>query len=121
MDERVIERNESTIHHLPSVSTRNTENLHLSTYMVDNVPTDQARFLLDFIVAGFPMCGTTMLGAWLGNHPEVQLQRGEKSHHGFPVDKMVRSLFLNMKQQKKKDPFAIKKGFRSPHYIQSYR
>ncbi len=120
MVEQMADQTESLPRDSQSTPVINMTKLQLSTYLVDNAPTTEARFLLDFVIAGFPQCGTTTLGTWLGNHPEIQVQPGENHQHGFPVDQMVRSLFRNLKEHHK-DPFQVKKGFSSPHYIQSER
>lgn len=90
-------------------------------FMADGVPTNNTRLLLDFVIAGFAKCGTTALGSWFGSHPEIKIQKGEQYHYTGDIKKMVLSLFFNLPKSGPISPYEMKKGFRSPHFIQTYQ
>lgn len=92
-----------------------------SMFLVDSRPTNNTRLLLDFVVAGFPKCGTTTgtLGTWFSSHPEIKVQKNEQYHYMGGIKPMVLSLLQNLPKESQIDPLKMKKGFRSPHFIQT--
>jgi hypothetical protein len=92
----------------------------LGTFLHNKSPTAETRFLLDFVVAGFPKCGTTTLGEWLSQHPEIKMQGGEQNHFARSIGASVRSLYNNLPDEGV-DQMRVKKGFRCPHHIQHPR
>lgn len=91
-----------------------------SMFLVDGHPTNSTRLLLDFVVAGFAKCGTTTLGTWFSKHPEINIQKNEQYHYVGGIKRMVVSLFQSLPKSADLDPLhEIKKGFRSPHFIQT--
>ena len=109
-------------------------------FMKNYIPLPPTKFLLDYVVAGFAKCGTTTLGHWLGNHPEVRSPTGEIYYYGLKTSRMMMEIFslkknsakvpmspslnssavLGQQPQPQKHPIDIKKvGFRCPHHVQS--
>jgi hypothetical protein len=97
-----------------------TSKMPLETFLQNETTTPEAKFLLDFVVAGFPKCGTTTLGEWLSEHPEIKMQIGEQYHFSMSIQKSVRKLH-NFLPENRTDRMRLKRGFRCPHHIQHPR
>jgi hypothetical protein len=83
-------------------------------------PTPQAKFLLDYVVAGFPKAGTTTLGSWLKSHPSIKSTKREEYYiWDKDMNSTVRSLYndLFLPWQQDENPIQMLKGFRCPHQI----
>jgi hypothetical protein len=84
----------------------------LATFLgPDGKSTPEARFLLDYVVAGFAKCGTTTLGEWLAMHPQVKSQHGEVYHVGMKPGNSIKKLHkLLPKNGTNNQIMVLKKG-----------
>lgn len=88
--------------------------------------TPQARFLVDYVVAGFPKCGTTALGTLLSNHPLIKDTANEEHYiqkdTNATIHDLYSSLFLPHNKEKTNltttTTTELVRGFRCPHHIQ---
>jgi hypothetical protein len=84
------------------------------------VPTPQARFLLDYVVAGFPKCGTTTIGQWLSSHPLIK-DTAEEEYYvwtkdlNYTTNKLYESLLVPWGKEEKIT--EVVRGFRCPHQV----
>ncbi|KAG7355028.1 sulfotransferase family protein [Nitzschia inconspicua] len=83
-------------------------------------PTPKVRFLVDYVVAGFPKCGTTALGHWLSSHPLIK-DTAEEEHHilmkdmNYTTNRLYESLLLPWGTDE--NMTAVVRGFRCPHQL----
>jgi Sulfotransferase domain len=82
-------------------------------------PTPQARFLVDYVLAGFPKCGTTAVGHLLSSHPLIK-DTGQEEHYILQdMGEAMNGLYSTLLTPWSDDEniTSVVRGFRCPHQI----
>jgi hypothetical protein len=89
----------------------------ISRFLYENkTATTHVQSLLDYAIIGFSECGTTALGEWLHQHPQVKSPIGETCDFRHGIDSMAQALYANLPQT---DDESIIKGYQCSHHVQN--
>ena len=104
--------NNSTAVAITQLEWNSTERPPRSMFVEDTQVKPEAQFLIDFAVVGFAKAGTTTLGTWLHNHPQIKMSPNENFGFRSGPLAMTNSMYRNLPENF--DHSWLRKGYRCP-------
>jgi hypothetical protein len=102
---------EPTQNYAITLKWNSTERPPREMFVDNNQVKPEAQFLIDFAIVGFAKAGTTTLGSWLHQHPQIKTNPHENFNFRNGPIAMTNSMYRNLPDSF--DPW-LKKGYRCP-------